>query len=190
MPVSFQEIRGFAGATGVGVLSLLAAFFIASVFADNLPFVIRSLLESPSWSSVAILPFLVAAYVVGLLAIAAVSVTAGFEPPSQVELQPLSAARYLRFEQESEILSGSVFAFCLFATGAFVQIHAWPGWASTLTVTGILCLAVAFGSFRLARVKYRQAMRLINELSPPASSSPPISASETKKEQAHPIQEQ
>src|SRR6185312_13610498 len=130
---------------------------------------VKDLLGSAAWGPFATLPFLVVAYVIGLLAIATVSVAVGFEPGVASDLDTASTARYLQLAQEAEILSGSVIAFVLLALAAFLQIHPWPGWTRTLLFTGCLCMAIALGCFRLAQLKDTHARHLATA-SPPESS--------------------
>src|SRR5687768_3670707 len=144
MPTLFQNIQGFAGASGVGVVCLIGLFLTVSVFADNLPKVATLLLDSSSWSAVGTLPLLVVAYVIGLLAIAVVDRST---PLTSTGIAALGsgavAARYGQLVQEAEILSGSVVGFVLLGGAALFNIMAFPGWTRTMVFTGALCTGIA-----------------------------------------------
>ena len=125
MPTLFQGIQGFAGASGVGILCLVGLFFIVSVFATNLPYLLSLLVSSSNWAAIAAVPVLVVAYVLGLLAIALVDRGSQTASLSQLVEGPV-AMRYGQLEQEAEILSGSVVGFLLLSIAAAVNTLAFP----------------------------------------------------------------
>ena len=176
MPILFQSIQGFAGASGVGILCLVGLFLIASVFADNLPAVAALVISNSNWSAVATLPVLVVSYVIGLLAIALVD---GGTRITASDISVLSdgpvAARYGQLEQEAEILSGSVVGFLLFSVAALLNLALFPGWARTLSFSAGLSGTIALSAWRMSRSKHRAAAALVTatEVARPAVAKDP-----------------
>jgi hypothetical protein len=163
MPTLFQGIQGFAGASGVGILCLVAVFLIVSVFADNLPTIAKLLLASSSWSAVATLPVLVVAYVIGLLAIALVDKPNRLTGPGISLLSHGAVAlRYGQLEQEAEILSGSVVGFVLLGVAALMNMMVFPGWSRTLAFTGVLCGVISVAAWKMSQVKHAAATTLVS----------------------------
>ena len=163
MPIPFQTISGFAGASGVGILCLIALFLIVSVFATNLLTVATLLIASSSWSAIATLPLLVVAYVVGLLAIALI------DPAKRSTISEMNtlregplAARYVQLEQEGEILSGSVIAFLLLGCASLLNLMVFPGWTRTLLFSAVLCGLIALSAWKMSRTKHNAASGLIS----------------------------
>ena len=162
MPTLFQGIQGFAGASGVGVLCLVGLFFIVSVFATNLPYLVTLLVSSSNWAGIATVPVLVVAYVVGLLAIALV------DRGNQLTASALNALiegpialRYGQLEQEAEILSGSVVGFLLLSIAALANTLAFPGWTRTLVFAATLSGGIACSAWIMSRSKHRAAATLL-----------------------------
>jgi len=161
MPTLFQNVQGFAGASGVGIVCLVGLFLIVSVFADNLPKVATLLLGSSSWGALATLPLLVVGYVVGLLAIALVDRGTPLTPAGiKVIGSGVVAARYGQLVQEAETLSGSVIAFVLLGAAALLNTMVFPGWTRTLGFTGALCGGIAVSAWKMSRIKHAAAAAL------------------------------
>jgi hypothetical protein len=159
MTVPFESIQGFAGPAGVGVLCLVAIFFIVSAFADNLPSKLKQ--TAPSWGAVATVPVLLVGYVLGLLAITVVL------RPSSADVLALAGAadspavsQYLKTMNEAEVLGGSVLAFILLALGAGAATISLDGWRRTLGTAAAVSLLLAFGSWRVSTYKLEDARRL------------------------------
>ena len=160
MPTLFQGIQGFAGASGVGILCLVGLFFIVSVFATNLPYLLSLLVSSSNWAAIAAVPVLVVAYVLGLLAIALVDRGSQTASLSQLVEGPV-AMRYGQLEQEAEILSGSVVGFLLLSIAAAVNTLAFAGWTRTLAFAAFLSGAIAYSAWIMSRRKHRAAATLL-----------------------------
>lgn len=156
MTVPFPDVQGFAGATGVGLLVMTAIYLITIVFATNLPEIAKAWVQGREWGAFSFVPLVLVAYVVGLLAMAAVDWAVACAPIAVMQAGP-AANQYIQLEQEAAILSGGVVAFALFAVAALLHVTALPGWKPTLLAATLLCVIVAAGSFLLARNKHSAA---------------------------------
>jgi hypothetical protein len=171
MPIPWQSIQGFSGATAVGTLTLLGLLLTANAFATNLFPAIHFYSQTPTWAIVVAVPVVALSYLLGLLSNGAAEAVlvwlrlvdgkALTEDPVWVSVHgEFVAGRFQQLRQEAELLAGSAISMTLLSIGAGLSAWNVEGWRRFLTTVALVAIGFALSSIALSRSRFSSAHRL------------------------------
>jgi hypothetical protein len=167
MDLPWSDLQGFAGATGVGAVVILAAFLTLDGLDGNLFPSVETYAKTGTWAIVATVPTLAFSYVLGLMTIGlghvlvhvlfGIAVQASDSAVFRKDTFVVAASLYRQALQEADVLAGSALALLLLAAGALVEQRNLPSLKRVIRLATILTAAAAIGAAFLAAKRANDA---------------------------------